>query len=724
VVASFFSSRAGRLLEHSLLTTDLARAWRSSLAFTTAWVVCLWLGHPLVAVFAATAAQNLTLVDVRGDYHARLAILLVKTVVMAASVFAGTLTGNNVVSATLMVGALALLGSVWRHLSADYGPNLAIISALLFLFALAQPGDWHAGLQAVAWVVLGCAGGLVIQLCGWFIRPQHPVRCAVAESWVAVSDLIGAMRTESGTETGAGPPQPNALAAKENGVRSALDRAMHAIAAATTKRRLTFFKHLDDATQIGGRLAMRVSALHTALEMIRSHPDFARVAPTLDLLLLALANAARSAALTLITHRPEQRLALEVRLNRCGHLLKILDTRLAELPGAGAEVAQVKQMLAQVSLLLPVILSTIQETVDHGAAHATLALRLPDLSGFSLRHLSAWLNPAPQLDAVLVRYALRIALLMMIGVFVYKWFNIPRGYWIAFTAIIVLQPDYGSTRQKAGQRIVGTLTGCALASLLLWIKLPETALIALAAVTAFGFAYFLKSRYGVAIFFVTLMLVLVTDAVQPVRWEFTAARLLSTLAGGGMALLAALFLWPKWEQEQFPKILAAAVRANRNYLAAIVAALVQGEPLAKRIVQKKREAERASSLAAASLQRMLGEPASQQYQVERAAALTAYNQRVTRAANVLAVHLNQRVAFREPDFLALSHSVGEALENFARQIETGPTPAQPLALPLPARAHPSDAATALIYGQLAKIATEIEAMAMAKDGLTTSPMTG
>ena len=694
-----------------MLTVDVARALRSSVAFTVAWIVCLWTGHPIAAVFAATAGQNLALVDVRGDYRVRLAILLTMTVVMAGCVMAGRLTGNNVWSATLMVGALALLGSAGRHLSADYGPNLAVVSALLYLFALAQPGDWQAGLQTVTWVLLGCAGGLGLQLLGWFVRPQHPVRHAVAESWVAASDLMAAMRTG----TGDGQLSPGEFATKESALRTAVDQTLKAIEAATTRRRRVFFQHLDDATQIAARLATRVSALNTALEPVRSRADFAQVAPTLDILLQALANAGRSAALTLITHRPEQFLALEVRLRRCSHLARILDTRLAALPEAGAEVALARQMLDQVGRLFPEIGSTIQATVDHGAAQATFALRLPELSGLSLRSLSSWVNPAPELDPVLVRHALRIALLMMVAVAVYKWFDIPRGYWIAFTAVIVLQPDYGSTRQKAGQRMAGTLAGCVLASLLLWIKLPVAALIFLTAITAFCFAYFLKRRYGLAVFFVTVMLVLITDAVGPVRWEFTRDRMLSTLAGGGMAVFAALCLWPQWERQQFPKILAAGVRANRNYLAAIAGALAQGAPFTGAVILRKREAERANNLTAASLQRMLGEPSAQQPHIESAAALTACNQRLTRAATVLAVHLNQREAFHPPEFLALGEAIGAALERLAVQIETDPAPTKPVSFPPTPHLPAGDAAAALVYGQLGRMITEIEAMVLAKD---------
>ncbi len=706
-----FSSRLFALFEHSVLTLDVARALRSSLAFTVAWIVCLWTGHPVAAVFAATAGQNLALVDVRGDYRARLVILLTMTAVMAGSVMAGRLTGNNVWSATLMVGALALLGSAARHLSADYGPNLAVVSALLFLFALAQPGDWQAGWQTVKWVLIGCGGGLGLQLLGWFIRPQHPVRHAVAESWVAASDLMTAMRTGTGDlQLG-----PNPVAVKESALRTTVDQTLKAIDAATTPGRKDFFQHLDDATQIAARLATRVSAFNTALEPLRSRADFAQVAPTLDILLQAVANLGRSAALTLITHRPEQFLALEVRLRRCSQLARILDARLAALPNSGTDAALARQMLEQVARLFPEIGTTIMATVDHGAAHATFALRLPELSGLSLRSLSSWVNPAPELDPVLVRHALRIALLMMVAVAAYKWFHIPRGYWIAFTAVIVLQPDYGSTYEKAGQRIVGTLAGCVLASFVLWVQPPEPVLILLTAIAAFYFAYYLKKRYGLAVYFVTLMLVLISDAVEPVTWEFTRARLLATLAGGGMALFASQFLWPKWEKQQFPKILAAAVRANRNYLAAIVAALTQGKAFDGPVIVRKREAERANNLTTASLQRMLGEPAEQQVQIESAAALTACNQRLTRAATVLAVHLNQRSAFHPPEFLELGEAINGALEALAVQIEQATAPAKPLAFPPIPRPPAEDAAALVVYGQLARILTEIEAMALAKD---------
>lgn len=715
-----------RLFEHSVLKTDVARALRSSVAFVGAWMVCLVTGHASVAPFMATAAQNIALADVRGDYHARFAILLLMTLVMAAYAWTGTLVGANPVSAILMMGAVGLMGGVWRHLSGDYGPSLAIVSALLFLIALSQPGNWQTGAALAGWIALGGAGAIVLQVAAWFFRPQHALRHAVAESWVAASDLITALRTE----TNEGEQCQASSTSQENALRAALDRTSQVLEAAVGRKPSPFLTHLDSTHHLAARLATRVAAFSTAWEPLRSRPEFAGVGPTIDSVLRALANAARSVALTLITHRAEQFVSLQVRLRRCEHLIRVLDERWSQAPVADSDLTQARQALAQVAEMLPVIRQTLAETADHTGPGNSFPLRLPELGGFSMRALGSWLNRAPQLDPALVRYAARMSVVTMLAVAIYEWTRVPHGYWIAFTALVVLQPDYGSTRQKAAQRIVGTIAGSLLGSALLWVKLPLGVMLAFAGLMAFCFGYFLRRRYGLAVFFVTLMLVLITEAVVPVRLDFTASRLLSNVAGGGMALLAALFFWPRWERAQFPPIMAGAVRANHAYLAALGRRLQSGEPFTGDAVHKKRQAERANSLAAASLQRLLGEPAARRENVDCAAALAAYNQRITRALTVLALQLNQRQRLAGPELPAVVQIISEALERLARLIETG-SPAdanearagtvKAVDACWPNAPGPGPAPSAgLAFNQLVKVATEIDAMSLA---LKTNPVT-
>src|SRR5580693_1034446 len=121
------------MFENAALRPDLGRAFRSTVAFAVPLLLGHALPHPSDAIFIAITAQSITLADLRGAYAMRLVILAAMTVIVAGSACLGVVAGGHILSATLAMGGLALLGGGWRHLSADYGPSLSVTSALLFL---------------------------------------------------------------------------------------------------------------------------------------------------------------------------------------------------------------------------------------------------------------------------------------------------------------------------------------------------------------------------------------------------------------------------------------------------------------------------------------------------------------------------------------------------------------------------------------------------------------
>src|SRR6185312_1695671 len=138
--------------EREALYPDLARALRTTVAFMAPLILeqCGLLHGPVV--FAAIAAQNVALVDVRGDYRVRIGLLLGKAVILTAATALGCLVAGKLIAAILATALIALGMGLWRHLSADYGPSVAAASALLFLIALASPG---AGVSQVALFAFG-----------------------------------------------------------------------------------------------------------------------------------------------------------------------------------------------------------------------------------------------------------------------------------------------------------------------------------------------------------------------------------------------------------------------------------------------------------------------------------------------------------------------------------------------------------------------------------------
>ncbi len=650
-----------RLFESFALRPDLGRALRASVAFVIPLLICHAMGRMSDAVFVAMAAQTIALPDLRGPYGTRLLILATMIVTVAVAAMLGVWAGGGLWSATLAMGFIALLGGAWRHLSADYGPPLSVSSALLFLLGLSQAGPLSTGLHLAGLILIGGAGAALLHIVVWPLRPQHPLRYAVAETWVAASDLVASMRPlpeEKGEDLGE----------RERDLRAALDRTFVILGAAQGRRPTTLLRHLEDMRVEVVHLTMRALAFHTALEPLMARPEFARHLPTVDSVLKALSDAARSVAITIVTHRAVNFSVTEVRLQRCLHLIQVLTDEMG-VPASGFQMAQAAAALDQIAQVLPRIRDALGETIDHAQGAGGFPARLPDLSRRPMRALAAWINPAAQLDPVLLRYSLRMAVLTMLAVLAYRGFAIPRGYWIAFTIVVVLQPDYGSTRKRAGERIVGTLAGSLLGSALLWIRMPVFLLDACAALMAFGFAYFLRRRYDIAIFFVTLMLVLIMGTMAPVHLDFTVTRLLCTVAGGVVALASALAFWPIWEGDKFNGLLAAAVRANGVYLQSLGTVLVNEQPPGHDLLMVKRRAENANREASASLQRLLAEPSSHIAAPERVIALTTYNQRITRALTAMAVHLPAKPVSKDDGLLTTMAAVQPIIETLAQAIE-------------------------------------------------------
>lgn len=657
-------------VEQVELRMDGARALRAMVAFAVPVLLCHWLNQMAEAVFVSTAALNLSLPDLRGNYKVRVGIMATMTLLAASSAFLGVCCAGNAAGAVLGMGVVALGGGVWRHLSADYGPSMAVSSALLFLLGLSQGGGVQLALHLADLTALGGAFAIGVHACTWLIRPQHGLRYAVAETWVAASDLVAAIR--SGMPGGASGGK--SLTALEGELRAALDRTFVILGGAEKRKPTALITELEEMRREVVHLTMRAMALNTSLESVVNRQDFARCLPALDSALKSLGDAARSVAITIIMHRPENLAASRARLQRCEYLFKAFDEQVASGIDGGEAielVAQVRAATAMVSRVLPGVLTALERTTDHGKARVSFAATLPEISRYSIGSFNGWMRPAAQLDPVLIRHSVRMAMFTMLAVALYEVWNIPRGYWIAFTIMVVLQPDYGSTRQRAAARIGGTVGGIVLAGCLLELKLPLLALDAFATAMAFVFAYFLKRRYWLAIFFITINLVLITETVSPVLKDFMAARIIATLVGGGLALVAARVFWPAWEGEKFPALLAKAARANRAFLLSVFDATNPVAGTTNDPLMARRRAENANRNVAASVERLQGEPPGIRENPDRAVALATGCQRTTRALNVLAVQMPAVGKPEEPEASVIWKPMGELLEEMAQVIESG-----------------------------------------------------
>lgn len=702
-------------LEKESMSPDLNRAIRSTVAFMVPLILTSGGWLRIDPAHACIAANTIALVDVRGGYALRLGLLLFISLILT---FAVALAGpgmNSPVMALLGTAIIVGLGGYWRHLSTDYGPGLAVSSSLLFFISLAPPFTQPAGtvLNPVTATLAGALFGTLLQVSLWPIHPQHPLRRTVAESWMALASLLDAISPERGGGE-------DLITEQEVELRATLNRTQATLHAAKRPSG-GMLRHLELLNIAAVRLGFRVIAFKTAFRSASKSSGMDSFAQSISPALDSLTNLVRSVALIVVSRQASQWNLFEVRTKRLEQLLATSRSRLLSQMDDSLTSRQLAHLLEQIEQQIPIVRDALGKTMDRTDSRAAFPMELQDLRSLALRPLAASLNLRGKMDPALVRHTFRAVMLALLGVVFFKMSGFPHGYWVPFTMLVVLQPDFGSTRQKAFQRVVGTVAGGLIASSLLWLHPPKPVVLVAIAVTIALFGFFQKRRYGIAVIFITLMVVLLMESRQPVTLAFTLERMGSTLGGGILALLAALIFWPSWERSRFPRIMEKALAANLGYLRLTVERLRDGGPHDEPLVDAIQMAESANTDVFSSLKRMVADPKNQQEGLQQAAALANGNQRITQALSVIVLHLNNQKTLYPETLQEFFDLCAEAYQSLIRWEETGSLPPtassclerlETFRLP---EIHPSHKDPAVyrepwIFPQLERIVTELGAM--------------
>jgi uncharacterized membrane protein YccC len=147
--------------------------------------------------------------------------------------------------------------------------------------------------------------------------------------------------------------------------------------------------------------------------------------------------------------------------------------------------------------------------------------------------------------------------------------GLPYAYWMAMAVVLVLQPSVATTWPRALERAVGSVLGGALAALLGLVLHSPLALTAAVFPLAIATMAVRPVNYGLFVFFLTPLFVLVIELSQPGSIEPALAwmRALYNVLGSAIGVLGGLLLWPSREGRQLRPALAAAIEANGRYAA-------------------------------------------------------------------------------------------------------------------------------------------------------------
>jgi len=713
-----FRATWSQFAESRALSAELSRATRATIAFMLPLIFLPHLGWPLSASFVALGAQNISTMDVRGAYSLRVGLLVVVSIVFAGYAAIGALVSSPVwlaVGATIL---LTVLAGIWRHLSSDYGASVLIASLLMFFLGLVGPPGVHTAQLYAASLAAGCALAILLHVLFWPFHPQHPLRHAVAESWLAAGNLFAALAPVPATQRSS---RHDKIVEAETNLRTTIDKTALLIIQASGKKPHPILTHLEALNLCAARLSLAIDTFNAALEGCLSSEDWERIAPTFDPVLSTLTNTARTIALTVVSRNPGHLATARIRLRRAEGLLRVFAIRMQNETPLNAYHQQLVDIVSEISRQLPDVIATLDSTIERSDERSAFTSELFNLDTWMLRPLAATLNLGQKPDGALIRYILRLTLLTSVGVWAFQYFNLPHGYWLPFTMVVILQPDFGATRQRAAQRVAGTLTGSIIATALIWLHPPGWVDLTIIGAAAFGYAYIVRRNYGVAIFFVTIFVVILLEGGSGGHAHIAIERVLATCAGAALAFIAAAIFWPKWERDRFPDALADAFRANADYLAHL--AMPQAEVMADTVEKSHRAVERAHAAVFASLRRMFGDPQNRREGIEQMAALANGSQRLTRVLNVIFAHIQPASGAHLVDIDAFCLAAKNFLLELADQMSRRKINADSLSalaraaeIAVPKVRDTTDADSHWLFFQCGRAATELSALAFVAQG--------
>ncbi|UUU32515.1 FUSC family protein [Streptomyces sp. CA-210063] len=487
---------------------------RAAIALTLPLALGLAAGRPEYGALASMGALSGVISDTADAYRMRLLKIAIPQLFSAVGITLGSLVyGQGWVTVAALTG-VALVSGMISSIGA-----VASVSGLLLLLnsvvgaGLPMPGAW--------WLapLLMSGGGLLVlaqALLAWPLRAGVPERAAVADTYRKVADLLATTTTDD-------------LA----GHTDAYDAARHLVT-----------QSLDQSYDLV--LARRARHHGRSPELVR---------------LLAQLNA--------IT--PLVEAAPAVRLS--GRPLP------AEIPTAVRHLAEAVETgySGPLGLRLPEPASAIGRAVDQALRHAAdvVTEKSPDAlkkagdragrpAPLGVRAVRVARNVA--LSDASWRYGLRLALCIGIAQALVSLVAVPRSYWVALTITFVLKPDFGSVFSRALLRALGTVVGLVVAAGILsqvprgWWDVPVMLVLAPL------IPVFTPRGYGYQTAAITPVILLLSDTLNHQGTGLLVPRLVDSLIGCAIALVAGYLLWPESWHARVGDRLANAVADTAAYV--------------------------------------------------------------------------------------------------------------------------------------------------------------
>jgi len=591
-------------LEQETREPTLSWGFRLGIAVLLPLLYGIATGHRESGTWISLTAEIICWVELKGNFAQRLRTLLSGMALTFSFGMLGSIVGHHIWLGTLAMLLIGFLTALSKNLG-DRGSSQAICMYVLFLVTAARPLTGSEALtERAIYLLLGGFWALGLGLIFTSFLPlQHPYRTSVAAIWRSVSALG---RTLAHGWNGKGIKSSiRQIYEKERLVRAAIDTSLVLYEGLANDETVTnnLNQKLAHARKAAGLAAANLSAMVLELQELRRAPLSQGARPALYNTISSLSRIAHLMSLFVYSLRQEDYKLLQQELDNLPLLISLLREAAAELPPhLNRRFQRLAHQSERFALLANGSVAQLKNQQDTSIFNAYSLLQT-----LLVLHPSHWLRHGRLLfnfNSHTLRYALRMSIAAAFGYFIYRWLDIDHGYWLPFTILVVIQPYFGATLNKASDRIWGTLLGGLAGGLLLktslGLQLREFLLFA----SCVLMVRFIRQRYSWASFFITLNLVLLFSVYEHFAPELIYIRALVTLAGAGIAVMAGFILLPAWDKKWLPRHLIQAIQANAQYFFFTFYKTKETQSWTK----LKRQAEAANANAFDSFNRYMQEP--------------------------------------------------------------------------------------------------------------------
>ena len=482
---------------------------RAAIAMALPFTIGLAVGQPAYGALASMGALSGVIGDTADAYRMRILNIAIPQLFGAIGVTLGSAVYGHGWYAVAALTGIALVSGMISTIGA-----VASVSGLLLLLnsvigaGLPLPGAWWSA------PALMSGGGLLVlllALLAWPLRSGVPERSAVANTYRTVADLLATC----GDDPTAG------YDAARRAVTQSLNQSYDLVLARRAR-------HHGSSPELT-RLLAQLNAITPVVEAAPAVHQSGRPLP------------------------PQIREAVR-------HLAHAVETGYT----------------GPIGLDLPAPTGETTRAVDHALRHAAEVVTAPDVDPRGIddrlgRPAALRIRMARAARNVLLssgswRYGLRLAVCIGLAQILVSTVPVARSYWVALTITFVMKPDFGSVFSRALLRALGTVAGLVIAAAVLsvvprgWWEVLVLLVLAplIPALTPRG--------YGYQTMAITPVILLLSDVLNHQGTALLLPRLVDSLIGCGIALVAGYLLWPESWHTRVGDRLAVAVADTATYV--------------------------------------------------------------------------------------------------------------------------------------------------------------